>query len=280
MSSNEKNRSMSTPIFTPSSVYWRVNRELAMGLAGPRAVLMQIAHPLIAAGVAEHSQFRKHRLGRLFRTSLAATVITFSSREFALRALRAIARKHKPVHGTLKVRTGAYPAGTPYDAEDPELKLWVISTLTDSALETYDRFVTPLSKSEREEYYFDSLAALPLFGIPMNIAPRTFAEFECYMADMLNSARIQVGDDAREIAAGLFSPSVMGMALRLGSAAGIGMLPEKIRQDFGFSWNARHERWLQRAGAWSRRVRKHVPVILCSSPAATISEWIFRPSTL
>src|SRR5436853_5039363 len=83
---------MGQPLFSPSSVFWRVNRELASGLAGPRAVLMQIAHPLIAAGVAEHSRFREHRFARLYRTSLAAGAITFGSRSeehtFELQSLR------------------------------------------------------------------------------------------------------------------------------------------------------------------------------------------------
>src|SRR5215510_11159418 len=71
------NSRMGQPFFSPSSVFWRVNRELASGLAGPRAVLMQIAHPLVAAGVTEHSRFRQHRLARLYRTSVAAAAITF-----------------------------------------------------------------------------------------------------------------------------------------------------------------------------------------------------------
>src|SRR6185436_1240334 len=118
---------MSKPLFSPKSVFWRVNRELACGFAAPRAVLMQIAHPLGAAGVAEHSQFRKHRLARLYRTSLAAAAITFGSRDFALNAVRSINRKHQQVHGVLREQAGIFPAGTPYDANDPELKLWVLA---------------------------------------------------------------------------------------------------------------------------------------------------------
>src|SRR5439155_21804070 len=144
---------MGQPLFSPSSVFWRVNRELASGLAGPRAVLMQIAHPLIAAGVAAHSQFRAHRLARLYRTSAAAAAITFGSRELALRVIRSINRKHQQVHGLLATHAGVFPPGTPYDANDPQLKLWVLSTITDSTLLVYDFFVSPLSTDEREQYY-------------------------------------------------------------------------------------------------------------------------------
>src|SRR3990172_8406466 len=122
---------MGQPFFSPSSVFWRVNRELATGLAAPRAVLMQLAHPLIAAGVAEHSHFRVHRFARLYRTSMAAAAITFGSRKFALRVIRSINQRHQQVHGVLRAQAGVFPPGTPYDANDPELKLWVLSTITD-----------------------------------------------------------------------------------------------------------------------------------------------------
>jgi uncharacterized protein (DUF2236 family) len=81
-------------LFSPKSVFWRVNREFTTGLAGPRAVLMQIAHPLVAAGVAEHSRFRDHRLARLYRTSIAAASVTFGSRKLAARAVNSINRIH------------------------------------------------------------------------------------------------------------------------------------------------------------------------------------------
>jgi uncharacterized protein (DUF2236 family) len=141
---------MSQLNFQPTSEFWRVNRELAVSLAGPRAVLMQIAHPLIAAGVAEHSRFRRHRLARLYRTSLAAAAITFGTAELAARTVRTIDRRHGAVRGTLRTATGAFPAGACYDARDPELMLWVLSTITDSALTLFDRFVSPLSIAHRE----------------------------------------------------------------------------------------------------------------------------------
>jgi uncharacterized protein (DUF2236 family) len=265
---------MSPPLFSPASIFWRVNRELASGLAGPRAVLLQIAHPLVAAGVADHSRFRQDRLGRLYRTSLAATLITFGGREFALRAIRSINKKHERVQGTLRTRAGVFPAGTRYDANDPELKLWVLATITDSTLMTYDLFVSRLSRNEREQYYQDSLIVGRLFGIPDRIVPPTYDDFERYFSDMLDSDTIAVSDDAREIANSLFAGSPTGTALLLSSAVGIGLLPERLRREFGFHWNPTREKWLRRVAGLSRQLRRHVPSILCSSPMATLSEWL------
>ena len=262
---------MGQPLFSPSSVFWRVNRELASGLAGPRAVLMQIAHPLVAAGVAEHSQFRRHRFARLYRTSAAAAAITFGSRELALRVIRSINRKHQQVHGMLRAHAGVFPPGTPYDANDPELKLWVLSTITDSTLLVYDLFVSPLSNPERDEYYRDSLTVAKLFAIPGRMIPPTYADFRSYMSGMLESVFVSVTDTAREIARALFSPSVEGTILFLGSAVGIGLLPGRLRREFGFRWSRRRETWLSRMARVSRHMRGHIPSVLCSSPLATVS---------
>src|SRR5262249_6899439 len=143
---------MGRPLFSPSSMFWRVNSDLASRLPALRTVLMQIAHPLIAAGVAEHSRFRVHRFARLYRTSMAAAAITFGSRELALRTIASINRRHERVHGTLRTEAGAFPAGTPYDANDPELKFWVLGTIIESTLLVHELFVSPLSARQPHEY--------------------------------------------------------------------------------------------------------------------------------
>jgi uncharacterized protein (DUF2236 family) len=262
---------MTDPIFSPSSMFWRVNRELVSGLAGPRAVLMQIAHPLIAAGVAEHSRYREHRFARLYRTSMAAAAITFGSRDLALRVISAINRRHLTVHGTLQKQAGVFPAGTPYDANDPQLKLWVLNTIIESTLLVYEMFVSPLSEEGREEYYSDSLIVAKLFDIPEHLIPPSYADFRRYMNSMLGSDVVMVSDTAREIAHELFSGALEGRLLFLGSAIGIGLLPDRLRNEFGLEWSERRQFWMERAAAASRRVRGHMPSILCSSPIATWS---------
>jgi len=268
-----ENKEMRQPLFSPSSMFWKVNRELVSGLAGPRAVLMQIAHPLIAAGVAEHSGFSKHRFARLYRTSMAAAAITFGSRDLALRTIELINRKHQRVHGVLQEQAGAYPPGTRYDANDPELKLWVLATIIESTLLVQDLFVSPLSAGEREQYYNDSVTVAKLFEIPEHLMPPTYADFQFYMRTIMESGVITVSDTAREIAHQLFSPSIEGTLLYFGSAAGIGLLPARLRNEFGFRWSRRRDKWLARTASASRRVRGHLPLILCSSPLATWSQW-------
>ena len=266
---------MKPTLFSPSSVFWRVNRELTSVLAGPRAVLMQIAHPLVAQGVADHSRYRDARFGRLYRTAAAGAIITFCSEDFARKAVAVINRKHQKVHGVLRESTGVFPAGTPYNANDPALKLWVACTITDSTLLAYETFVAPLSRSEREQYYRESLAGAWLFGIPEDIMPPTYGDFLGYMQAMLSGKEIQVSDTARDIARALFSNSIGGAALYAGSFAGIGMLPERLRQEFELPWSPRRSAWLNGAARLHRSVRRHVPSVLCSSPVATVAQWVF-----
>ena len=263
---------MKPSLFRSTSVFWRVNRELVVALAGPRAVLMQIAHPLVAAGVQNHSRYREARFGRLYRTAIAAAAITFCSEDLARRAIRSIDRKHLKVRGVLHREAGVFPAGTPYDANNPELKLWVLATITDSTLLVYDMFVKPLSMAEREEFYQESLLLTKLFGIPESIVPPTYRDFQSYMDAMLGGNIIQVSDSAREIADALFAPTLAGKALYAASVFGIGLMPSRLRQEFGIRWSPRRERWLQRSAHLHRRVRKYVPSIFCASPVATFSE--------
>src|SRR5262245_49529086 len=255
---------MTKPLFSPKSVFWRVNREIACGFAAPRAVLMQIAHPLVAAGVAEHSEFRKHRLARLYRTSLAAAAITFGSEDFARRAVRSINRKHQQVHGTLSADAGVFPAGTPYDANDPDLKLWVLNTITDSTLLVYDLFVSKLSIEDRERYYADTLKVAELFGIPRSIVPPAYEDFRFYMDQMLDGEVIHVSDEAREIVRALFSRTPSGLLLFAGSAVSIGLLPERLRDEFGFRWKIRRDSVWQRIPPMCRGLRRYTPSILCA----------------
>jgi len=265
---------MRGPLFSPKSVFWKVNREIARVFAAPRAVMMQIAHPLVAAGVAEHSEFRKHRLARLYRTSMAAAAITFGSRDFALKAVRMINRKHQQVHGVLRAQAGIFPAGTPYDANDPELKLWVLATITDSTLLVYERFVSKLSDEDCECYYQDNLKVAELFGIPQSITPQNYADFRVYFDRMMESDAIQVSDDAKEITSALFARTPSGMLLFGGSALSLSLLPERLRDDFGFSWKVIHEGWWNKIPDFCRGVRRFTPSVLCAHPAATLSQLI------
>src|SRR5213083_2845213 len=132
-------------LFGPESVVWRVNREAVALLGGGRALLLQVAHPLVAAAVAAHSRLRAEPLVRLRRTLELMLTIVFAD------AAHAMAAVHE-IEGVLDADVGRWRRGTPYDANDPMLLLWVHATLVDSALLVYRRFVAPLSREDRATY--------------------------------------------------------------------------------------------------------------------------------
>src|SRR5579871_4344208 len=111
--------------YGPNSVAWKVGRETAVMLGGSRAVLMQLAHPLVAMGVSAHSTYMSDPFGRAERTFVLGERLTFGSTSVARRAARTINHLHKGVHGSLPLDAGAYTTGTRYNARDPELLLWV-----------------------------------------------------------------------------------------------------------------------------------------------------------
>src|SRR3982074_439411 len=126
-------------LFAEDAVIRRVNRENVLPLlGGGRALLMQIAHPKVAAGVDEHSDFRRHPIRRLRRTLLMTMAIVFGDRETAMAAARTVNQVHARVRGD------------GYHALDPDLLLWVHATLVDTALVTYETFVKRLTSTERE----------------------------------------------------------------------------------------------------------------------------------
>ena len=136
-----------------------------MLLGGGRALLMQIAHPLVAAGVADHSNFKQDPFGRLRRTVETLHTINFGTTDDARMAYRRIDSIHAGVRGRLARPAPGFAAGTRYRARDPELLLWVLATLIDTAIVFYRRYVGYLSADEEEQYYLQSKALARLFKI-------------------------------------------------------------------------------------------------------------------
>src|SRR3989442_2252184 len=152
-------------LYTDESITRRVNRENILLLGGGRALLMQLAHPKVAAAVDEHSDFRSQPIRRLRRTIRMTMAIVFGDRETALAAARAVNGAHARVRGD------------DYHALDPQLLLWVHATLVDSALVTYATFVQPLAESERDEFYQESKRLGELLRIPSDVFPRSITDF-------------------------------------------------------------------------------------------------------
>jgi uncharacterized protein (DUF2236 family) len=250
-------------LFGPGSVTWRVNRESVLLLGGGRALILQVAHPLIAAGVSEHSNYREDPWGRLRRTLDLTTRIVFGDAETAAEASARLRRVHTRVVGVTSEPGGRFPAGTPYAASDPDLLMWVHATLLDTALLVYDGCVRPVSIAERRRYYQEQRRLAEAYGIPRARQPETYEEFNEYVAGMLESDSLAATDSLRDVADALLRPRVP-VAMRpfvetLGLAT-IGMLPARLREELGLPWGPKRERLL----ALSRAALRHGSPLLPS----------------
>jgi uncharacterized protein (DUF2236 family) len=229
--------------FNPDSRIWQVDREMVLLLAGGRALLMQLAHPKIAAGVADHSRFQDDPFGRLYRTMSAMWSIVFDERTEARAALERVENRHRKVRGSV-------PSGEPlhsknhYDAFDQELLLWVHTTLIDSAMIAYDRFVRPMPPVEKIGYYDDSKKLACLFGIEEKIIPPSLTEFDRYMKRMLTQDVLAVGPTAKNLSHDILyaRPWIFKPAGPLFRFVTAGLLPQKLREGYELKWNEHKEK--------------------------------------
>jgi uncharacterized protein (DUF2236 family) len=236
-------------LFGPESVTWRVNRERVMLLGGGCALLLQLAHPLVAAGVADHSSFKADPLQRLNRTLNATLAMIFGTHAEAERAAAQIRAVHGRVRGTLAEKTGAFEAGTSYDAADPELLLWVQATLVDTSMRAFELFVGPFVGDERARYYDETKVTARLLGIPDEVLPATYEAFARYYDETLRDADIAVGRVGHDLADHVLRPRlplVPRPALAWASAFTIGLLPTTARHKYGYRWTAARERSFRR----------------------------------
>ena len=248
--------------FSPKGMVHRLHRErLLILFGGQRALLMQIAHPLVAQGVLDYSSIRKNPYKRLNRTLELTQSFIFGTNEDVMRAAEKINRVHRVVKGHLPQPVVSYHAGTSYHAFDPELLMWVWATLADTAVLVYETFIEPLTDSGKESYYQEYKKLLPPLGGEMGITPSTFKDLRKYLQKMYKSKNISVGEEAiREIFPYLllkkprrFRLPLLPLSLPLEKIT-IGLLPEELRVQYGLPWSNRDQKLFDAVAVLSRKL--------------------------
>jgi uncharacterized protein (DUF2236 family) len=255
-------------LYGPGSEAWRLNREAALLVgAGPRALLLQLAHPLVAEGVDQHSDFRADPWARLAGTLRSYLRIVYGTTAQARGEIRRLNTLHGAVTGPIHDPGAAARFGTTYEARDPALSLWVHATLVDSTLATVDAWLEPLAPDRRARFYAETLPVGRLFGIPASVLPADIDAFDEWMAaQWAPDGPVHPTATARELAWTILHPPLAPLAAsgpiaaRLGGAAGpvaglldqlpagmarwvlvpaLGLLPEPVRREYGFPWGVR-----------------------------------------
>ncbi|HET7416281.1 MAG TPA: oxygenase MpaB family protein [Solirubrobacterales bacterium] len=259
--------------FPADSMVRRLHRERLVLFSGVRALLMQACDPLAVVGFRRHSIIFDDPQARLLRTDERMSRIYFGSREEAEETGQIVQAMHRRVRGKTPADYGPIPKGTPYDATDPELGLWVLATLADSALVYYERIFGGLRSEERERYWSEYRQVGELLGLPSDSMPATVGGLEEYVATRLEDGSLWISDERREQAvAMILEPPYSGWqraavipvteTVRLIS---VGLLPRQIRELYGFSWDPGREALLRsallqlRLGSrfWLNAVRLH-----------------------
>ena len=239
-------------MFPRGSLVKRVNEEPAIGFGAGRALLLQLAHPHVAAGVAEHSDFQHNPFKRLLGTLEAVYTVVYGTRADAA----GVGRRVRWIHD--------FVTGPAYQANDPANLLWVHATLADSALAAYERVVGRLAAEDRETYYQEMTVVAEAFGCPRAAQPATFADHQAYWDEQVRT--MQVTDAGRRLAADVLHPRLpfglhwplwpLTVVFRLVT---VGTLPEPIRERFGFTWTMTQQRRLDRLFAAARAYTRVVP---------------------
>jgi uncharacterized protein (DUF2236 family) len=240
------------------TITWQRASDARMFVAAGYALLLQVAHPTVGAGVSEHSQFRHDPWGRLLRTLDYTYTMVYGGPRAAGEMGRRIRAFHKQI-------TGVTAEGRRYSALEPGAYAWVHATLAQAIVAAHERFGRAFTAPQREELWMQWRALGRLLGIRDGDLPERWEEFEAYFRHTVAGTLAHTAA-VDEVLAALASPSPpdvllavpalwlpaqlsLGHVIRLTS---IGLLGEELRARFNLCWSARQARQLSALAALLR----------------------------
>lgn len=254
--------------FPKGSVVRRVNLEPAIMLGAGRALLLQLAHPAVAQGVEDHSQFKKNPFSRLLGTVEATYAVVFGSEDLA----RGVGRRIRWIH--------TFVVGPGYSANDPANLMWVHATLADTALRCYEDYVGALTPEEAEAYYAEMRQVALTFGVPLDAQPPDLAAFRAYMDEQLSG--MELTDAGRDLIGFILDPELpfgLHVALRplllLERLLTLGSLPPAIRDQLPVAWSRADQRRYAACRTVARQVLRATP-----RPLRTAGQHLYGPAVL
>jgi uncharacterized protein (DUF2236 family) len=250
-------------IFGPDSLSWRINRESALFLGAGRAALLQLAHPWVAAALAQHSTLLSDPIKRFHGTFRVVFTMVFGSLDQALTAARLLHTLHTRIRGELPEDVAGWQRGARYEANEIAALRWVYSTLVESAVLAYECAVAPLTPVDREKYYEESRTLAALFGIPAEALPECWDSFAAYNEQMHASDALGVSATAQTMAKSLLAgagswikPPFWYRALTTE------WLPVRFRAEFGLDFGAREQQAAAHARRRFRAIYKGLPRVV------------------
>lgn len=247
-------------LFQDDDIIRKITREGVLIASGGAASILQTSHPAVGQGVYEHSYTFQNPLGRLQNTMEWLYAVQFGTREEA-KVISSFARR---MHDTVN--------GPGYDAQDVDPQVWVGATLFDVSLRFYQALFGRLSRNQIEEFYQQTRVYAQLMGAPAEAQPQNFEEFQVYYRKQLDT--FQLTEAAKEVAHQVLHPR-LPLHLQPGLAAirllTVGLMPEPLREQYGWKWNAaRRRRFIMLVNAL-RIVYPRLPLSVRTAPRAFYS---------
>jgi uncharacterized protein (DUF2236 family) len=255
----------------PGSVVWEYSGDVRLLGGSAYALLLQVSHPTVGAGVSEHSDFRSDPWGRLFRTLDYAYAMTYGGPQLAADVGRRVRHMHRAIKGIK-------PDGEPYHALEPEAYAWVHATLADGVVRGQRLLGRRLPADQLDEFWHDWRRVGRLVGVRSRDLPESWAEFERYF-DRIVEERLERTEAVDEVLEALDDPARPPLrflsdrgwkalrfpAIRSTSLITAGLLPQTLRERFGVRWSPGRERRFNAVAAMSRASTPLMPARLKNS---------------
>jgi uncharacterized protein (DUF2236 family) len=247
------------------SVVYRYASDSRTMLGAGAALLLQVAHPTVGAGVREHSDFLADPWGRLLRTLDYVNLLVYGTPEQAAETARRVRDMHKQIKGVAK-------DGTRYHALDPEAYAWVHATLAEVIVAAHERFGRRLDRGQVEEFWREWRELGRLLGIRERDLPPTWAAFRFYVDEMIDT-RLEHNETVDLVRYALSRPAAPPLpsaaqtpwklvsvpAAKATELATAGLLPARLRDKLGIPWSRWDEAQLRALGAATRPATPLMP---------------------
>jgi uncharacterized protein (DUF2236 family) len=247
-------------------VTWRISGDARIFGASGYALLLQVTHPSVGAGVSQHSNFKEDPWGRLLRTLDYTSSVIYGGPELAWQVGRRVREMHKRIKG---VR----PDGERYHALEPAPYAWVHATLAEAIVRAHNLFCRPALEPEQTDQFWSEWRRMGrLIGVRYEDLPETWPGLLDYFDRMVDE-ELEDTEAAQDVVTSLLEPTappLPGMrdwvwrvvswpSTKAGSLATIGMLPPVLRQRLGVEWTPSRERRFRTMAAATRRARPLMP---------------------
>ena len=245
----------------PSDLLWYWATDWRLGLSGLSNGILQLMHPGLGAGVAEHSDFFDEPWGRIMRS---VGPIVASIRDDGT------ARAIKEMHHDIK---GSDAHGDRYHALDPGTFWWAHITLYRAVEQAARRFsAAGLSESQRDRMYAEGITWYRRYGVSERAVPPTrhayterFRQICTDELEMTPAAERAVDIALNGRIEGLPGlPTWLALPVELAATpaarlTSIGGLPGVVRRRFDIPWSVADDLQYRALVIWAREGSRLMP---------------------